>query len=193
MSLPQEITQLLNEWSDGDKSAFDKLMPLVYDELHRIAGRYMSRQGPGHTLQTTALIHEAYLKLVNPDADQKEKNWDNRSHFFGVAATAMRHILVDHARSRGRLKRGEGAQRVSLDEALFVSDESDIDLTALDEALKELEKLKPRHSMVVELRFFGGMTIEETADALKVSPSTVKQDWEMARAWLHRELNRGDK
>lgn len=189
MTLPQEITQLLKEWSDGDESALDKLMPLVYDELHRIAGRYMRGQGPSHTLQTTALIHEAYLKL----AYQKEMQWQNRSHFFGVAAIAMRRILVDHARARRKLKRGGGAQRVSLDEALMVSEELDIDLIALDEALKELETLNPRHSKVVELRFFGGLTIEETAEVLKVSPSTVKEDWKMARAWLHHELNGGEK
>jgi len=189
MALPQEITQLLKEWSDGDKSALDKLMPLVYDELHRIARRYMRQEGPGHPLQTTALIHEAYLKLVNPAANQK---WENRSHFFGVAAMAMRQILVDHARARGRIKRRAWAQRVSLDEALTASDKPDTDLVALDEALKELERFDSRAGKVVEMRFFGGMTIEETAKALNVSPSTVKKDWEMARAWLHHELNIGE-
>ncbi len=182
-----EVTQLLNEWSNGDQAALDKLMPLVYGELRLMARRYMARQGPGHTLQTTALINEAYLKLVG----QEEKHWQNRAHFFGVAAQAMRHILVDYARSRQYAKRAGGEQAVSLDEALTVSHERAAELVALDDALQELAKVDPRKCQVVELRFFGGLSVEETAEALKVSEVTVMRDWSMAKAWLHRELSKG--
>ncbi len=181
-----EVTQLLKEWSNGDQAALDKLMPLVYGELRLMARRYMARQNPGHTLQTTALINEAYLKLVG----QEEKHWQNRAHFFGVAAQAMRHILVDYARSRQYAKRGGGEQAVSLDEALTVSSERAAELVALDDALEQLAKVDPRKCRVVELRFFGGLSVEETAEVLKVSEVTVMRDWSMAKAWLHRELSR---
>src|SRR5215472_1164393 len=160
-----EVTRLLKEWSNGDPAALDKLMPLVYDELHRMAKRYMGRQHPDRTVQTTALIHEAYLRLVG----QPDKRWQNRAHFFAVGAQAMRHVLIDYARSRHYAKRGGGVPVVSLDEAAFVSDERAAELIALDEALTELAVLHRRQSRVVELRFFGGLSVEETAEVLKVS------------------------
>jgi RNA polymerase sigma factor (TIGR02999 family) len=181
---PQDVTQWLIAWSQGDQAALDRLMPLVYDELHRMAKRHMARQQPGHTLQTTALIHEAYLRLVG----QPAKQWQNRAHFFAVAAQAMRHVLVDYARSRGYQKRGGGARAVSLDEAAIVSHERAAELIALDEALTDLAALHPRQSQVVELRFFGGLSVEETAEVLKVSPDTVMRDWRMAKAWLYNLL-----
>lgn len=180
-----EVTRWLVDWSNGDQGALDKLMPLVYAELRQIAKRYMARQNPGHTLQTTALINEVFLKLVV----QEEKSWQNRSHFFGVAAQAMRHILVDYARSKHYAKRGGGIRQVSLDEALTVSDERAAELVALDEALGELAKVDPRKCKVVELRYFGGLTVEETAEVLNVSAITIMRDWSMAKAWLHRELS----
>jgi RNA polymerase sigma factor (TIGR02999 family) len=179
-----EVTQWLQEWSQGDQAALDKLMPLVYAELRQIARRYMNSQNPGHTLQTTALINEAYLKLIN----QPDKQWQNRSHFFAVAAQAMRHILVDYARSKQYAKRGGGAQQVSLDDALSVSNERAGELVALDDALRRLAEIDHRKSLIVELRFFGGLSVEETAEALKVSSITVMRDWSLAKAWLHREL-----
>jgi len=182
---PQEVTQLLVDWSQGDRAALDKLMPLVYDELRRMAKRYMGQQPHGHTLQTTALIHEAYLRLVG----QAEKQWENRAHFFAVAAQAMRHILVDYARSRHSAKRGGEARAVSLEEAAVVSQERTAELVALDDALKELAALSPRQSRVVELRYFGGLSVEETAEVLKVSPDTVMRDWSLAKAWLHHTLS----
>src|SRR5262245_25670482 len=182
---PNEVTQLLREWSQGDQAAPEKLMPLVYGELRRMAHRYMAGQNPGHTLQTTALIHEAYLRLVN----QSEKQWQNRSHFFAVAARAMRHILVDYARSKQAEKHGGGAQELSLDEALTVSQERAAEVVALDDALEELAKIDRRKSQIVELRFFGGLSVEETAEVLRVSAITVMRDWSMAKAWLHRELS----
>jgi len=182
---PQEVTQLLVDWSQGDRAALDKLMPLVYDELRRMAKRYMGQQPHGHTLQTTALIHEAYLRLVG----QAEKQWENRAHFFAVAAQAMRHILVDYARSRHSAKRGGEARAVSLEEAAVVSQERAAELVALDDALKELAALSPRQSRVVELRYFGGLSVEETAEVLKVSPDTVMRDWSLAKAWLHHTLS----
>ncbi|MGH9843311.1 MAG: sigma-70 family RNA polymerase sigma factor [Blastocatellia bacterium] len=185
-SSTHEVTQWLVEWSNGDKAALDKLMPLVYGELRQMARRHMSRQSPGHTLQTTALINEAFIKLVG----QEEKHWQNRSHFFGVAAQAMRHILVDYARSKQYAKRGGGAQQVSLDEAMAVTDERVAELIALDDALNELAKLDPRKSRVVELRYFAGLSVEETSEVLKVSAVTVMRDWSMAKAWLRRELSR---
>jgi RNA polymerase sigma factor (TIGR02999 family) len=184
-----EVTQLLNQWSNGDQAALDKLMPLVYGELRLMARRYMARQNPGHTLQTTALINEAYLKLVG----QEEKHWQNRAHFFGVAAQAMRHILVDYARARQYAKRGGGEQAVSLDEALTVSHERAAELVALDDALQELAKVDPRKCQVVELRFFGGLSVEETAEALKISEVTVMRDWSLAKAWLRRELSKTER
>ena len=182
-----EITQILREWSEGSREAFDKLMPLVYDELHRQASRYLRRERPNHTLQTSALINEAYLKMI----DQKEVAWESRTHFFAIAANAMRQILVDYARTKYRQKRGGELQKTDLDEALMVvADEKNIDLIALDEALTRLEKVDKQQSRVVELRYFSGLSLEETADALHISRATAAREWAMARAWLHRELTR---
>jgi len=183
---PQEVTQLLIAWSNGDQSALDKLMPLVYDELRQMARQYMSHQAPGHTLQTTALIHEAFIRLV----DQKEKRFENRAHFFAVAAQAMRHILVDYARARSRAKRGGEVRVVSLEEAAIASEERAAELVALDDALDALDAFDPRKSRVVEMRYFGGLSVEETASVLKVSPDTVMRDWRLAKTWLLRELGR---
>src|SRR6266404_9838657 len=180
-----DVSTLLRAWSDGDQSALDKLTPIVYDELHRLARRHMKRERPGHSLQTTALVNEAYLRLV----DYKRMQWQNRAHFFAVSAQVMRRILVDHAR-RHNLKRGAGLQRVSLDEALLVSD-YETDLVALDDAMNQLARLDPRKVQIVEMRFFGGLSVEETGEALKVSPITVKRDWRAAKAWLYRELSGG--
>src|SRR5215471_173482 len=185
ISSPQ-VTQLLQRWSDGDREALEQLTPLVYGELRLMARRYMRRQPTDHTLQTTALIHEAYLRLVG----QEEKRWENRAHFFGVAAQAMRHILVDYARAQNMAKRGGGAQQVSLDEALTVCPDSGAELVALDDALTALAKLDERQSQVVELRFFGGLTEEEIGEVLKVSARTVRSEWRLARLWLLRELDR---
>ena len=179
------MTELLVEWSKGNEAARDQLMPLVYDELRRMARRYMNQQSPGHTLQTTALIHEAYLRMVGDAA----KQWENRAHFFGVAATAMRHVLVDYARANQAAKRGGPLRPVQLDEALTVSADRLSEFTKLDDALCVLEKLNPRQGRVVELRFFGGLSVEETAQLLKVSPDTVMRDWRAAKAWLFQELN----
>src|SRR5688572_3809032 len=166
------VTQLLIAWSDGNQAALDELVPLVHEELHRLAHRYMGRERTDHTLQTTALVNEAYLRMV----DQKGVHWQNRAHFFAISAQVMRHILVDHARSRHQAKRGGDARRVSIDEAALVSPERGSDMVALDEALSELAAIDPRKSKVVELRFFGGLSIEETAEVLKVSPNTVMRD-----------------
>jgi len=183
---PAEVSQLLSAWNNGDQAAFDRLMPLVYGELRRMAKHYLAGKSPGHTLQTTALIHEAYLRL----AAQPAKPWQNRSHFFAVGAQAMRHILVDHARSRSCAKRGGGMRAVSLERAALVTDERAAEIIAVDEVLTELADLHPRHSRVVEYRFFGGLTVQETAEVLNVSPETVMRDWRMAKAWLQRALNR---
>lgn len=185
---PQNVTQLLIGWGRGDKEALDKLLPLVYDELRRQAARYLRRERAGHTLQTTALIHEAYLRLV----DQKNVHWQNRAHFFGIAAQLMRRILVDHARTKKRAKRGGSDIRVSLDEATAVAKAQDLDVVALDEALERLAKIDEQQSRIVELRFFSGLTVEETAEVLSISPATVKRDWSMAKAWLHREIKYGN-
>jgi RNA polymerase sigma factor (TIGR02999 family) len=179
-----EITQLLAEWSDGNQSALDELYPLVYDELHRLARGYMSRERKGHTLQTTALINEAYVRLV----DQRNVHWANRSHFFAISAQIMRRILIDHARRYAYAKRGGGAQQVSLDEAAVVTSGIGSELIRLDEALKTLAALDPRRSQVVELRYFGGLNNEEIAGVLNVSENTVTRDWNMARAWLYQQL-----
>jgi RNA polymerase sigma factor (TIGR02999 family) len=181
---PKDLTDLLIDWGKGDQEALNKLMPLVYDELRRLAKRYLRHERPGHTLQTTALVHEAYLKLV----DQKKASWQNRVQFFATAAKVMRHILVDHARSRRAYKRGGDYCRLSLDEAVISSEEKDADLLTLNEALDSLAVLDPQQGRVVELRVFGGLTVEETAEALGVSPRTVKREWSMARAWLHRQI-----
>jgi RNA polymerase sigma factor (TIGR02999 family) len=179
-----EITQLLAEWSDGNQSALDELYPLVYDELHRLARRYMSRERQGHTLQTTALINEAYVRLV----DQRNVHWANRSHFFAISAQIMRRILIDHARRHAYAKRGGGAQQVSLDEAAIVTRTAGAELLRLDEALKSLAEMDPRRSQVVELRYFGGLNNEEIAGVLNISENTVTRDWNMARAWLYQQL-----
>jgi len=182
-----EITRMLRQWSDGSQEALDNLLPLVYDELHRQAARYLRRENKDHTLQPTALINEAYLKLI----DQREVNWENRTHFFAIAAQAMRRILVDHARTKHREKRGGDDAKLSLDEALtFVADEKNIDLIALDEALTRLEMKDKQQTRIVELRYFSGLSLEETAEALNISRTTAARDWAMARAWLHRELTR---
>jgi RNA polymerase sigma-70 factor (ECF subfamily) len=182
---PHEITQLLAEWSNGNQTALDKLYPLVYDELHRMASRYMNRERKGHTLQTTALINEAYVRLV----DQKHVHWENRAHFFAISAKIMRRILIDHARRHVYAKRGGGAQRISLDETALVVDECASELLLLEEALKRLAEVDPRRSQVVELRYFGGLNNEEIAGVLKISENTVTRDWNMARAWLYQELS----
>jgi RNA polymerase sigma-70 factor (ECF subfamily) len=184
MTSPKEVSRLLADCGDGDQAAFIQLLPLVYDELHRLASSYMSRERPDHTLQATAPGNEAYLRL----ADQGDARWQDRVHFFAVAAKVMRQILIDHARRRTRAKRGGNQTRLSLDEAAILSDERAADLLALDEALSQLASLDPRKSRVVELRFFSGLTIEEVAEVLKVNPKTVARDWAMARAWIHREL-----
>ena len=179
-----DITHLLSDWSNGNQAALEQLLPLVYDELHRLAAKYMSRERAGHTLQTTALVNEAYLRL----ADQKSARWKDRAHFFAVASKVMRQILIDHARTHARAKRGGGGTRISLDEVAVISKERAADLLELDEALRKLAEMDQRKSEVVELRFFGGLTIEEAAEVLKVTPKTVTRDWSMARAWLFREL-----
>jgi len=181
---PKEITQLLVAWSDGDEAALEQLSPLVYEELHRLAHRYMRGERPGHTLQTTALVNEAYLRLI----DWKNVRWQNRAHFFGVSAQLMRRILVDFARARDYQKRGGQLRAVTLNDEVGVTNEKGLDFVALDEALSSLAKLDPRQSKVVELRFFGGLTNEEAAEVLRVSVATVRRDWSLARAWLHREL-----
>lgn len=180
-----EVTQLLVDWSNGDQSALDKLLPLVHAELCRVAHRLMSREQPGHTLQTTALVNEAYLRL----ADQKNTHWQNRTHFFAIAAQLMRRTLIDHARSHQYAKRGGGAQRVSLDEVNVLSPERAAEIIALDEALQKLSAIDERKGQIVELRYFGGLSVEETAEALKVSPITVMRDWSLAKAWLRREIS----
>ena len=181
---PHQVTQLLVAWGNGDQAARDQLMPLVYEELHRLAHQYMNKERSGHTLQTSALVNEAYVRLV----DQKEVHWQNRAHFFGIAAQMMRRILVDYARTRHYAKRGGDARQVSLDEAVIVSEERAADVVALDDALKELAEIDPRKSQIVELRFFGGLSIEETSEVLAVSPGTVMRDWTLAKAWLRREI-----
>ncbi|HZN11366.1 MAG TPA: sigma-70 family RNA polymerase sigma factor [Blastocatellia bacterium] len=179
------ITGLLIKWGDGDQAALDELMPLVYAELHRLARGYLRRERRGHTLQPTALVHEAYLRLV----DQKSASWQNRAQFFGIAAQIMRRILVDHARQHHAAKRGAGDSTLSLDAADHLADRQAVDLIALDDALNQLATFSPQQGRIVELRFFGGLTIEETAGLLKVSHATVEREWSVARAWLRRELN----
>lgn len=182
---PHQVTTLLKEWSDGDRTALEQLMPLVYDELHRLAHQHMRREKPGNVLQTSALINEAYLRLV----DEPRVHWQNRAHFFGIAARLMRRILVDEARKRDSAKRGGATIQVSLDEATSVAQEQAANVVALDDALRSLEAIDLRQSEIVELRFFGGLSIEETAGVLKVSPGTVMRDWTFARAWLRNEMN----
>jgi RNA polymerase sigma-70 factor (ECF subfamily) len=185
---PGSITALLQKWSGGDKAALETLMPLVYDELRRMAARYLNRERPENTLQRTALVHEAFLRLV----DQRRVDWQNRSHFFGLAAQLMRRILVDHARHGGRAKRGSGIPNAPLEAASHVGQVADVDLVdqiALDRALSKLEALDGPAARLVELRFYGGLTVEETAEMLGTSVSTVKRDWTAARAWLYREMS----
>jgi len=183
----QQITQLLKQWSDGDAEVLDDLMPLVYVELRRQASGYLRRERSNHTLQPTALINEAYLKLI----DQREVKWQNRAHFFAIAAQAMRRILVDYARERHREKRGGASENLPIDEALtIVSQEKSVDLVALDEALNKLATFDDRQAKVVELRYFSGMSIDETAEVLNVSNVTVRRDWNMAKAWLHQEITK---
>ena len=179
----EEVSGLLRAWGDGDRGALDKLTPIVYDELRRLARGYMKRERPGHSLQTTALVNEAYMRLV----DYKGMEWQNRAHFFAVSAQLMRRILVEHAR-RHNLKRGGGVQHVSLEEAAMVEGDRGADLLALDDAMNALARFDPRKVQVVEMRFFGGLSVEETAEVLKVSAITVIRDWNTAKAWLYREL-----
>ena len=183
-----EVTQLLLDWGNGDKAALDKLVPVVYQELRRLARHYMRRERPGHTLQTSALVNEAYMRLV----DYEHMRWQSRAHFFAVAAQAMRRILVEHARKRHFAKRGGSAIRVSFDEAAMVSEKQAADLIALDDALTNLEAIDPRKSRIVELRYIGGLNIEETAEALAISPATVQREWRSAKAWLYREIKQGE-
>jgi len=187
-SSSKEITELLVAWGNGNRAALDKLTPLVYDELHRLAHQYMRKERPGHTLQTSALLNEAFVRLV----DQRDVQWRNRAHFFGIAAQMMRRILVDYARSRQYAKRGGGGQRVSLDDAMVVSEARAAEVVSLDDALTALADVDQRKSQIVELRFFGGLSIDETAEVLGVSPGTVMRDWTLAKAWLLREINRQD-
>ena len=187
-ALPQEITQLLFNWSQGDKAALNQLVSLVYPELRRLAKRHMDREDPAHTLQTSALINEAYLKLV----DQRNVHWQNRAHFFAVAAQVMRHILVDHARTRNYAKRGGGALKLPLDEAAALIEQRATQLVALDDALRDLSALDAHKSRIIELRFFGGLSLEETAEVMKISPSTVQREWRAAKAWLHHTMSRAD-
>jgi RNA polymerase sigma factor (TIGR02999 family) len=183
----QDVTQLLQRWSNGDREALDKLIPLVYDELRHQAARYMRRERRDHTLQTTALIHEVYLRLV----DQTHAEWQNRAQFFGITAQLMRRVLVDHARTIHAGKRGGSAIRLPLDEELLpASTEPDVDVLAIDEALTKLEAFDPLQARVVELRYFSGLNVEETATLLGISPRTVKREWSIAKAWLHREITR---
>jgi RNA polymerase sigma factor (TIGR02999 family) len=180
----ERVSKLLLNWGQGDQGAREALIPLVYDELRRLARRYLRRERPDHTLQSAALVNEAYLRLIR----QEHPQWQNRAHFFGVAAQLMRHILVDHARNRAAAKRGAGAPRLTLDPDVALPQERDVDLIALDDALNELAALDPQQSRLVELRFFGGLSIEETSVVLGVSPATVKREWATARAWLQREM-----
>jgi RNA polymerase sigma factor (TIGR02999 family) len=182
-----KVTQLLIDWGNGDKAALDRLIPLVYDELRRLARHYMKRERAGLTLQTTALVNEAYLRLV----DQRNVHWQNRTHFFAISAQLMRRILIDHARKRHNARRGGDVRKVSLDQAAVVSRDNDAELIALDDALKSLEAMDQRKSKIVELRFFAGLNIEDTAEVLGISPATVQREWSVAKAWLYREINEG--
>jgi len=181
-----EISGLLRAWSDGDQSALDRLTPVVYEELRHLAHHYMQLERPGHTLQTTALVNEAYMRLV----DYRRMKWQDRAHFFAVSAQVMRRILVDHARSHN-VKRGGGVQHVALDDVAVVSSDRTGDLAALDDAMNALARLDPRKMQIIEMRFFGGLSVEETAEVLKVSPATVRRDWSIAKFWLYRELGGG--
>ncbi len=183
----KQITRLLAEWERGDPDALDALTPAVYGELHRIAHRYMRRERPDHTLQTSALINEAYIRLI----DQREAHWQNRAHFFAIASKLMRRVLVDHARAKRYAKRGGNPVQVSLDEEMATSENQGPDLVALDDALKDLEAMDPRKSRIVEMRFFGGVSLEEAAEAMAISVPTVEREWRFARAWLRRAITSG--
>jgi RNA polymerase sigma factor (TIGR02999 family) len=180
------VTVLLEKWSGGDQKALGELMPLVYGELRRLAGSHFRRERPGHTLQSTAVVHEAFMRLV----DQRNVRWQNRAHFYGIAAQMIRRILLDYARSHQAGKRGAGAVKLQLDEALGVPQQADLDIVALNDALDRLAELDERQSRIVELRYFSGLSIEETAEVLQLSPATIKREWNSARAWLFRELSR---
>ena len=186
MSAHEQVTELLAEWSDGNIAALDQLMPLVYDELRRLANHYLAQERRDHTLQPTALVHEAYLRLV----ETRNRNFHNRAYFFGVASQLMRRVLVDHARKHRAKIRGEGVPKLSLDEIVAWRDEQQVDLVALDDALNRLARIDPRQCRIVELRFFGGLSIEETAEVLGVSPATIKRDWSWAKSWLYREIKK---
>jgi len=183
----RQVTELLVRWRKGDRQALDALIPLVYEELRRIAQHFLQREKPGHTLQSTALVHEAYVRMVG----QNLPEWQSRAHFFGIAAQLRRQILVDHARARQAAKRGGDVFKISLDESTALPEQRDLDLIALDDALKSLTELDPQQSRIVELRYFAGLTIEDTSEVLGISPATVKRDWATARAWLQREMMRG--
>jgi RNA polymerase sigma factor (TIGR02999 family) len=184
MDSPADITQLLLAWNKGDQAALDNLIPIVYDELRRLAQQHMRFEAPEHTLQATGLVSEVYLRLVH----QKRVDWQNRAHFFGAAAQIIRRVLVDHARTRRRLKRGGSAVKVSLFDDIGATDGVNLDVVALEHALSELAKLDPQQERIIELRFFAGLSIEDTAEALSISPATVKREWTTARAWLYREM-----
>jgi RNA polymerase sigma factor (TIGR02999 family) len=184
---PDHVNRLLLEWSGGNQQALEEMLPLIYDELRHLAHNFLYRERPGHTLQTTALVHEAYLKLI----DQRDARWQNRAHFFAIAAQAMRRILIDSARKHVAGKRGGGGEKLSLAEVATVSLEPDNNLLALDEALNGLAEIDPQQGRIIELRYFGGLTIEETAEVMQLSPATIKREWAMARAWLHQALTEG--
>jgi RNA polymerase sigma-70 factor (ECF subfamily) len=184
VSEPDNVTQLLLEWSDGNRQALEEMLPLIYDELRRLAHSFLHRERPGHTLQTTALVHEAYLKLI----DQRDARWQNRAHFFAIAAQAMRRILIDSARKHVAEKRGGGGEKLALDEVVVFSLEPNTNLIALDLALTRFAEIDSQQSRIIELRYFGGLTIEETAEVMRLSPATIKREWTMARAWLHQAL-----
>jgi len=185
---PDNVSRLLAEWRDGNKQAFEEMLPLIYDELRRLAHSFLNRERQGHTLQTTALVHEAYLKLVH----QRDARWQNRAHFFAIAAQAMRRILIDSARKHIAEKRGSGGEKLSLDEVAAISPEPNANLIALDLALTRLAKIDSQQSRIIELRYFGGLTVEETAEVMSLSPATIKREWTMARAWLHQALTGED-
>jgi RNA polymerase sigma factor (TIGR02999 family) len=182
---PHDLTELLIQWSNGNEEALKDLMPLVYGQLRRVAAGYLRHERPNHTLESAAVVNEAYLRLI----DQRKVHWENRAHFFGIAAHIMREILVDHARSRQTAKRGRGVERLEIDEVVDQAQQRSVDLIALDEALSALEKLDPQKSRVVELRFFGGLSIEETAEVMGLSAATVKRHWVLAKGWLHRAVS----
>ena len=186
-SATDEVNQLLLEWGNGDQQAQEKLLPLIYNELHRLAHNFLYHERPGHTLQTTALVHEAYLKLIG----QRDVHWQNRAHFFAISAQAMRRILIDSARRHAAIKRGRAGEKLSLDEAATISVEPDGTLLALDEALNKLAEIDSQQSRIIELRYFGGLTIEETARVMNLSPATIKREWAMARAWLYEAMSGG--